>query len=112
MQSAHGALDLLAQATWGYGVFQLPLLIRLLPWIMKQPFAPSYQAFTFGLTALSGDAIQMTLRGVTGTIADMSPVLFVVTNVALVAIIVGTGVRAWQGKLLPVQVSQTTKPAV
>ncbi|WP_233838255.1 dicarboxylate transporter/tellurite-resistance protein TehA [Paraburkholderia sp. ZP32-5] len=115
LANTHGTPDLLVQATWGYGLFQLLLLIRLLPWIMKQPFAPSYWAFTFGLTALSGDGIQMTLRGVTGAIVDLTPGLFVVTNVALAAIVVGTVVRLAQGKLLPAPQAATaaavTKPA-
>lgn len=93
--------ELLVQATWGYGMLQLLILFRLLPWIMKQPFAPSYWAFTFGLTAISAGAIQMTLRGVTGAIADMALPLFALTNIALAGIIVGTLVRIVQGKLLP-----------
>jgi len=34
----------------GYGLFQA-LLLRLLPWIVRQPFAPSCWAFTFDLSA-------------------------------------------------------------
>lgn len=53
LANTHGAPELLAQATWAYGVFQLLWLLRLLPWIMKQPFAPSYWAFTWRLRRLS-----------------------------------------------------------
>jgi hypothetical protein len=36
----------------GYGLLQaLLLLLRLLPWIMEQPFAASYWGFAFGATA-------------------------------------------------------------
>jgi tellurite resistance protein len=48
-----GQPDLLAQMLLGYGLFQALLLIRLIPWIVRQPFAPSYRAFTFGLSALA-----------------------------------------------------------
>jgi tellurite resistance protein len=101
LANTQGAPEMLVQATWGYGIFQLLLLIRLLPWIFKQPFAPSYWAFTFGLTALSGGGIQMTLRGVKGAIAELTPVFFAFTNLALGAIIVGTLVLLLKRKLLP-----------
>ncbi|UPG92530.1 dicarboxylate transporter/tellurite-resistance protein TehA [Luteibacter aegosomatissinici] len=101
LANTQGLPELLVQAAWGYGLLQFFLLVRLLPWIMKQPFAPSYWAFTFGLTALSGTAISMSSRGLTGAIADVAPVLFVITNVALAIIIIGTIVRAAQDKLLP-----------
>jgi tellurite resistance protein len=101
LANTEGTPELLVQAAWGYGLLQLFLMIRLLPWIMQQPFAPSYWAFTFGLTALSGTAISMVSRGVTGAIAQLAPVLFVITNVSLAIIIIGTVIRAAQDKLLP-----------
>jgi tellurite resistance protein len=110
LANTEGAPELLVQAAWGYGLVQLFLMIRLLPWIMQQPFAPSYWAFTFGLTALSGTAIGMTSRGVTGAIAELAPVLFVITNVALAIIIIGTVTRAAQDKLLPPAVVAQSAP--
>lgn len=101
LNNMHGAPELLVQAAWGYGLLQALLLIRLLPWILEQPFAPSYWAFSFGITALSGDALQMTSRGLTGAIADLTPAVFVFTNVVMAVLIVGTIVRAAQNKLLP-----------
>lgn len=111
LANTNGAPGLMAEATWGYGLLQLFLMIRLLPWIMQQPFAPSYWAFTFGLTALSATAISMVSRGVTGAIAQLAPVLFVLTNLALAIIIIGTLVRAAQDKLLPPAVPAATAPA-
>jgi tellurite resistance protein len=101
LANTQGVPETLMQAAWGYGIFQLLLLIRLLPWIFKQPFAPSYWAFAFGLTALSGGGIQMTLRGVKGAIAELTPVFFAFTNLALAAIIVGTLVLLLRRKLVP-----------
>jgi tellurite resistance protein len=37
-----GVPDLVAHALVGYGLLQALLLLRLLPWIMEQPFAVSY----------------------------------------------------------------------
>ncbi|WP_413623397.1 dicarboxylate transporter/tellurite-resistance protein TehA [Luteibacter sp. Lutesp34] len=101
LANTQGAPELLVQAAWGYGLLQGLLLLRLLPWVSKQPFAPSYWAFSFGITALSGDALQMRHRGLTGAIADLAPYLFALTNVALAVLIVGTLVRLVQGRLLP-----------
>ncbi|HXP01020.1 MAG TPA: dicarboxylate transporter/tellurite-resistance protein TehA [Luteibacter sp.] len=101
LANTEGHPDLLVQAAWGYGMVQLLLMIRLAPWILKQPFVPGYWAFSFGITALSGGALQMTARGVTGAIAQMTPFVFVFTNLVMIALVVGTLVRIFQDKLLP-----------
>ncbi|SEN22485.1 tellurite resistance protein [Luteibacter sp. UNCMF331Sha3.1] len=101
LANTQGHPELLTQAAWGYGLVQLLLVLRLFFWITKQPFAPSYWAFSFGITALSTGALAMTERGVTGAIAQMAPVVFVFTNVVMAVLIVGTLVRIAQGKLLP-----------
>ncbi|MEI6300341.1 MAG: dicarboxylate transporter/tellurite-resistance protein TehA [Betaproteobacteria bacterium] len=95
-----GKPDLFAQALLGYGLLQLALLLCLLPWIAKQPFAASYWAFSFGVTALAFDAIVFMLRGQTGYIEWLAPVLFVLANVTMVILILGTLWRLAQGKLL------------
>lgn len=78
-----GAPDVLAHALLGYGVLQALILIRLLSWIMKQPFAPSYWAFTFGATALASTALKLVARGDTGPAAATAPVLFVAANLVV-----------------------------
>ncbi|HVI53669.1 MAG TPA: dicarboxylate transporter/tellurite-resistance protein TehA [Luteibacter sp.] len=101
LANTQGVPEMLAQATWGYGMLQLLVLLRLMPWIAEQPFAPSYWAFTFGLTALSGTAMTMTSRGVVGAIPQLGLPLFVMTNLALATVMIGTLIRAAQGTLLP-----------
>jgi tellurite resistance protein len=110
LANTQGAPELLVQASWGHGLIQLLLMIRLLPWIAKQPFASSYWAFSFGITALSGSALTMTLRGLTGAIADLAPLLFVFTNAVMAILVVGTIVRVAQNKLLPPAVPAATQP--
>ncbi|WP_103120301.1 dicarboxylate transporter/tellurite-resistance protein TehA [Methylopila sp. Yamaguchi] len=78
-----GPPDVLAHALLGYGVLQALVLIRLLSWIMKQPFAPSYWAFTFGATALASTALKLVARGDTGPAAAIAPVLFVAANLVV-----------------------------
>lgn len=106
-----GVPDLMVQAMWGYGLLQLLLLVRALPWIAQQPFAPSYWAFSFGLTALSGDAIQMTLRQGGPAVATLAPVLFGITNLGMLVLLAGTVVRMAQDKLLPPATAPAPVPA-
>ena len=96
-----GKPDLFAQALLGYGLLQAVLLLRLLPWIAEQPFGASHWAFSFGVTALAFDAIVFKLRGQTGYIEWLSLLLFVLANVTMAILIVGTLWRLGQGKLLP-----------
>ena len=104
-----GKPDLFAQALLGYGLLQLALLLRLLPWIAKQPFGASSWAFSFGVTALAFDAIVFMLRGQTGYIEWRAMGLFVLANLTMVIFIVGTLWRLAQGKLQPPRL--TAQPA-
>lgn len=110
LANSHELPGLIVQAAWGYGLLQALLLLRLLPWIAEQPFTPAYWGFSFGVTALSGDALQMTSRGVTGAIPSLTPALFGLTNLVIGVLVVGTVWRIAQGKLLPPPVSIPTPP--
>lgn len=96
-----GAPDMLVHAMLGYAVLQTMLLCRMLPWIAKQPFAASYWAFTFGITALSTAASRMVSRGDTGPAELLAPVLFAIANIVVIGVAVGTIVLLVRGKLLP-----------
>ena len=96
-----GTPDLLAYAMLGYGVLQALLLLRLLPWIRQQPFAPSYWAFTFGATALAAVPLDMIERGATGAVATIAPYLFVGANIVVALIALATLRLVLQGQLLP-----------
>lgn len=101
LANTEGAPGQLVQLMWGYGLFQALLLLRSLPWIARQPFAASYWAFSFGVTALAGDALQMSLRGVGGAIATLAPWVFAFTNAVMLILTVGSLLRLAQGRLLP-----------
>lgn len=107
---SHGAPDLFTQAMFGYGLFQALLLLRLLPWIRKQPFTPSYWAFSFGVAALPTMAMRMAERGDTGPAQWLAPVLFVAANLIIGTLAVKTLGLLFSGKLLPVQAAPA--PAV
>jgi tellurite resistance protein len=96
-----GMPDLFAQILLGYGLYQALLLLRLLPWIRKQPFAPSYWAFSFGIAALPTMAMRMVEHGSTGLVASLAPVLFILANVVTGILVVKTVALLVQGTLLP-----------
>jgi hypothetical protein len=48
---SEGPPDMVVYALIGYGLLQLLLLVRLLPWILEQPVSAGYWGFTFGLTS-------------------------------------------------------------
>jgi len=73
-------------------------LLRLLPWITREPFAPSYWAFTFGATALATAPIRLLLLGDDGVVRYLAPVLFVIANVVVVTIALGTIYRFMRPK--------------
>jgi tellurite resistance protein len=96
-----GVPDLFAQILLGYGVYQALLLLRLLPWIRKQPFGPSYWAFSFGVAALPTMAMRMVEHGSAGLVASLAPVLFVLANIAIGILVVKTVSLLVRGELLP-----------
>jgi len=101
MSVTHGVPDLFAFALLGYGMYQALLMLRLLPWIRRQPFAPSYWAFTFGAAALPTLAMRIVERGATGEVEWIAVGLFVVAN-GVVGAIAWKTVSAWvAGRLLP-----------
>lgn len=97
-----GTPDLFAQALLGYGVFQGLALVRLIPWLRAQPFAPSYWAFTFATAACALAGLRFLERGLRGPIEWMAPAMFVIASVGIGAIFVRTVWLLTRGKLLPV----------
>jgi tellurite resistance protein len=101
MSITHGAPDLFAFALLGYGLYQALLMLRLLPWIRRQPFAPSYWAFTFAAAALPTLAMRIVERGATGEVEWLAVGLFIVSN-GVIGLIAWKTLRAWiGGRLVP-----------
>lgn len=78
------------RALVAYGLLQALLLIRMLPWILQQPFAPSYWAFTFGATALATAPLGLIEHGEAGVVAGLAPYLFAAANLTVALIALGT----------------------
>lgn len=96
-----GRPDLIAHALVGYGLLQALLLLRMLPWIRQQPFAPSYWAFTFGIAALATAPLRLVENGETGAIATLAPWIFGAANLAIGLIALATLRLVLAGRLLP-----------
>jgi tellurite resistance protein len=94
-----GPPDLLAQAMLGYGILQALILIRLLPWVFEQPFAPSYWAFSFGTAALSVATLRCVQRGITGPIEWLALPIFVIATLIMIALSAATVRFLMAGKL-------------
>jgi tellurite resistance protein len=107
-----GVPDPVAHALVGYGLLQALLLLRLLPWIMEQPFAVSYWGFTFGATALAIAPIRMVGHGDTGAIAHLAPYLFAGANIAVGLIALGTLRLIAQRRLLQQPAPATTQQGI
>lgn len=96
-----GPPDWFAHALVGYALVQALIVLRLLPWILEQPFAASYWGFTFGITALAAAPLRMIEKGDTGVFAELAPFVFVLANIAMATIVLGTVRLIVQGRLLP-----------
>jgi tellurite resistance protein len=96
-----GQADLVVNALLGYAILQALILIRLLPWLLKQKFTASYWAYTFGVAALTTTPLRMIAHGQTGPVTQIAPVLFVGANIVIGLIALGTIRLLLQGRLLP-----------
>jgi tellurite resistance protein len=83
---APGPADLFVHALIGYGLLQALVLLRLLPWIRKQPFSMAYWSFTFGAAALAWAPLRLVQFADKGAIAELAPVVFVASNLVVIVI--------------------------
>jgi len=96
------APDLFCQVLLGYALVKLLLLLRLLPFILKQPFGASFWAFSFGVTALAFDAVLFVIRGETGYyIQWVAGLIFLFANIVIALLVIGTVRLLVRGKLVP-----------
>jgi len=90
MSATPGPADTLVHAMIGYGLLQALILLRLLPWLMKEGFNPGYWAFTFGATALATAPMRLIERGDGGPVAQLAPILFVAANIVVILVAAAT----------------------
>ncbi|WP_257166835.1 dicarboxylate transporter/tellurite-resistance protein TehA [Bradyrhizobium sp. SRS-191] len=95
-----GQPDMVVSALIGYGMLQLLLLVRLLPWILEHRLSASYWGFSFGLTALASSLLKMVIRGDHGPAATLAPIVFVVVNLVIGALVLRTIWLLVSGRIL------------
>jgi tellurite resistance protein len=103
-----GPPDLIAKGLLGYGLLQALIIARMLPWIMVQPFAVSYWAFTFGLTSVAFDAMKFVERGTDGLARPLAYASFAVANISIAIVALGTAWLFLRGRILPAPLSTIT----
>jgi tellurite resistance protein len=97
-----------SQRGFSDGLLQALIIARMLPWIMVQPFAFSYWAFTFGLTSMAFDAMKFVERGMDGLAPRLAYATFVVANISIAIVAVGTAWLLIRGRILPAPLSTIT----
>lgn len=102
LSATSGAPDMLAHAMVGYAILQFLLMIRIFPWVMRQPFNASYWAFSFGLTALATDIIRMVGRGEHGVLANLALPMLAFVSTAMAILAIATLASLVRGKLFRV----------
>ncbi len=111
-----GAVDMVALALLGYGLFQALVLARAMPWIAEHndgKFSAGYWAFSFGVAALPTLAMRLAETHASPLVDGLAPVLFVVANVVFAVLIGKTLALLVRGRLLPAPaVAPAATPAV
>ncbi len=110
MSLTSGVPDLFAHALLGYGLYQAALLLRLLPWVCRQPFTPAYWAFSFGVAAAPALALRMLERGAGGPLPWLAPALFIASNGVIALLLVKTALLWFSGRLLPAAPAPSPAP--
>ena len=101
-QGLEGAApDAVSRALFGWAVFTMLVVARVAGRLRDVPFAPSYWAFTFPLTALAIAALRQGIAAPASIAGALALPLFVVANAVVAAVAWQTGVALSRGKLLP-----------
>ncbi|MEW9309860.1 dicarboxylate transporter/tellurite-resistance protein TehA [Labrys neptuniae] len=110
VSGGHG--DVFAMALIGYAILQGLILLRLLPWIMAQPFSPGYWGFSFGVAALPTAVIRLAAEGTSPPAQLLAPFLFAIANIVIGLLAVGSLYLLARGRLLPPPPTQPTAAKV
>ncbi|WP_283977153.1 dicarboxylate transporter/tellurite-resistance protein TehA [Sinorhizobium sp. 7-81] len=103
LSTTSGPPDILIMTMFGYAVLQTLLMLRILPWVMKQGFSASYWAFTFGATSLATSAIKLAQRDAGEPMFQLAKVAFALANITVGVIAVMSLVLLFRGALFGVK---------
>lgn len=97
---SEGPPDLFATMMIGYGLYLTLVMLRLSPWLLRQPFSLNYWAYSFGVASMPLAALHFVERGDKGLIAQLALPLFAVSNLVIGLMVLATLRRAFKGLLL------------
>ncbi|MEQ4923454.1 dicarboxylate transporter/tellurite-resistance protein TehA [Proteus hauseri] len=83
-------VDFFAKMLLGYGLLQLFFMLRLAPWLFKQPFSLPFWSFSFGISALAKSSLNMSMASDSIFIKLLSISLFVFSNLIILLLILGS----------------------
>ncbi|TNG94798.1 dicarboxylate transporter/tellurite-resistance protein TehA [Pasteurellaceae bacterium USgator11] len=95
-----GEVDTLSLVLLGYGLLQFVFLARLLPWIYAKGFTMGFWGFSFGLGSLANVGLYLTQMTNGQGIAELGLILFVLGNIGIALLLIGTLIRIAQGRFL------------
>jgi tellurite resistance protein len=91
----------ISYALAGYAVFIVVALGFAFRWLREQAFAPGYWAYTFGIATLSQGLSLLCLKADNPVVQLLAVAAFVLTNVVLVAVVIGSVRLLAKGQYFP-----------
>lgn len=85
-----GPPGVVSHALLGYALLQALVLLLRVRWVAQQHFAPSYWAFSFGVTALAQAPLIMVSRGGSAPASILASWLFGFANLIVGLLLIGT----------------------
>ena len=95
-----GEVDLLVKLLIGYGLLQLLLLLRLLPWIAIKGFSMPFWAFSFGLASMAGVGLHLHIATQGQSIGVLGLIMFWFAAICIGLLLLGTLNLIIKGKFL------------
>jgi tellurite resistance protein len=96
-----GRFDAVALVLFGYGLLQLVLMLRLVPWFLASGFTPGLWAFSFGLAAMANTGLRLTQAQPDPGVRVVAIAVVALATTLLLALVVATAVQLVRGRLVP-----------
>lgn len=85
-----GQVDMVVKCLIGYGLLQVLLLLRLLPWIGAKGFSMPFWAFSFGLASMAGVGLHLHAATQGQSVGALGLPMFYFATVCIALLILGT----------------------
>lgn len=105
------APDLFVHGLIGYGLLQLAILIRLLPWLRESGPAVGFWGLTFGATSIAVAPLRLVAAGDGGAILTVAVTTFVLANLLVGFLTLMTLWLLFSGRMYGAQPPTAPAPA-